>query len=303
MSIKYPDSWWYTVNGPFYWPHRSGNTFSTPNAILETGAHRYFRFNVKSEYANRLQQNAAAAGVWVRNLACYEVPGGYFCEGYMEPKYEGITYKTLADKLHPWAMEVSRESVDFIDETLQDIDDLLTFDYHMMHPVRLAGPDDLLHQGQYYPVAAFYRGNRPGAFQKPPPASAVAQIVRKNHMDFYQPYPTNDPVAVTFVLYTKGRSLTPRQLNDMLRSDYVGVNLIPLNTEDQKSLQKYDAGANLPDAVVTFFEKQGETAKEAFDIMEFIIKAATYAALGGLAYGAALLGFRGYKMLKAKKGK
>lgn len=302
MSVVYPDSWWYTVNGPFYWPHRSGDTFSAPNTPLVKGEHRYFRFNVKSAYASRLQQNAAAAGVWVRNMACYEVPGGYFCEGFMEPRYEGITYKTLANTLHPWAMDISQESVDFIEEALQDLDDLVTFDYHMVHPVRLAAPDDMLHKGQYYPVAAFYKGRKPGAFKKPPPASAVAQMLRDAGMDFYQPYPTNDPVAVTFVLSTKGRQLTPRQLNDLIKSDYVGVNLVPLDAKEQQSLQKYDAGANLPDAVVTFFEKQAETGAEALGVMDFLIKAATYAAIGGLVYGAASLSVRGYRALQSGRG-
>ena len=230
MPIVYPDAWMYRINAAFYWPYRTDQVVTTQEAIIPKGEHRYFRFNVKKEYVWDLQKQAAAAGVWVRNLACYDVPDGYFCEGFLEPKYEGVTYKKLASKLFPWAMEVSKESSNFLDEALQDFDDYLHMDYHTIHPVSIASEQDILHPGQYYPATAIYKGKRINSLSKAPPVDVIIAILRERGMDFYQPTMSVSATSVPFILKTGKEATTAKVVAELIGADIVVVNLKPLNT-------------------------------------------------------------------------
>jgi hypothetical protein len=270
---------------------------SSPDTHLPRGEYRYFRYNVLKKYAGDAKKQAAAACIRLNGRICYEVSGGdaYFCEGFLEPKCEGVYLSHLINTIHPMSIEVATQSVWGLEEMVNDIDDFLSFDYHAIHPVALAKADEKLLQGNYYPIAAFYKGRRDTTLYRPPTASEAELLLQPHGMGFYQPYPTKDPVAIAFVLYTGEQNPTPRQLADMLLADYVAVNLNPLDPDEQKALQDYDAGANLPDVISRFFEATGRGAADITALPIALLENLKYVSYAGIGLATAYVAFQVYK--------
>jgi hypothetical protein len=119
-------------------------------------------------------------------------------------------------------------------------------------------------------------------------------------------------MAIPFVLYTANQTPTPRHLADILLADYVAVNLNPLDPDEQRALQRYDAGENFPAAVTRFFETTGRGTSNILDLVTSLVEgvgggakaAAPYAnyilAAGVLGVGL-YYGSKVYKNLKAER--
>lgn len=302
-DLTYPDSFWYTLNNVYYWPYRGWDTASSLEYKLSRGDYRYFRYNVSKKWAGDAEKKAAAACIRLNGMACYETEDGnsYFCEGFLEPKCEGVTLGHLVKYLLPSQIEVATESVWGLEEALSDLDDFLSLDYHNIHPVTLAGADDKLLKDSYYPMAAFYKGRKPATLYRPPTAAEAQSLLSAQGMGFYQPYPTTDPVAISFVLYTANQTPTARELSDILMADYVAVNLNPLDADEQESLQSYDAGGNLPAATTRFFEAVGKGTSEVVDIPTALFDNLKYVAYAGIGLATAYVGFQLYQAMKEGK--
>ena len=276
---------------------------SAPTTPLPRGEYRYFRYNILKKYAQDTVKVAAAACIRVNGLNCYEVAGGdmYLCEGFLEPQCTGVNLGHLIQYLHPYSIEVATESVWGLEETISDLDDFLSLDYHNIQPVALAGPDDKLLAENYYPIAAFYKGRRPTTLYRPPTAAEANQLLSSQGMGFYQPYQDRDPVAISFVLFTANQTPTPRELSDLLMADYVAVNLNPLDADDQRALQAYDAGQNVPDTVTRFFESAGRGTADVLDISAAILANLRYVAYAGIGLATAYAAFQVYKFSQEGK--
>jgi len=300
VALTYPDSIWYTFNNVYYWPYRGWETVSDPNYTLERGEYRYFRYNVAKKWGSEPVRKAAAACIRLNGLNCYEVNDGesYFCEGFLEPQCEGVTLGHLIQYLTPMGIEVATTTVFGLEETLNDLDDFLSLDYHAIHPVTLAGPDDHLLPDNYYPVSAFYKGRKPTTLYRAPTAAEAQALLLAKGMDFYQPYRVQDPIAIPFVLYTANQDVTPRQLADILLADYVAVNLNPLDKDEQRALQAYDRGASLPAAVVRLFTAAGKGTADVVDIPAALLENLKYVAYAGIAAATVYAGVQVYKAVK-----
>jgi hypothetical protein len=302
-NLIYPDSLWYTLQNVYYWPYRGWEMYSSPQTKLPRGEYRYFRYNILKKYAGDAEKQAAAACIRLNGRNCYEVADGdmYLCEGFLEPKCEGVNLGHLIEYLHPYAIEVATESVWGLEESIADLDDFLSFDYHHIHPVTLAGADTKLLKESFYPVAAFYKGRRPTTLYRPPLASEANQLLESQGMGFYQPYLDRDPVALSFVLYTADKTPTPRELSDLLMADYVAVNLNPLDADEQRALHAYDAGKNVPAAVTRFFESAGRGTADVLDISSTLLANLKYVAYAGIGLATAYAAFQVYKFSQEGK--
>jgi hypothetical protein len=284
------------VNAVFYWPYRDNEVTASRDYQLKLGEHRYFRYNVNPENLHDVVVQAGAAGVWVRNVSCYDAEGGgKFCEGYLEPKYGGVTLGSLADKLFASTLEISLHPSGFVDEALQDLDDYLTMDYHTVHPVRMASQHDTLHPNSYYPTTLIYRGQRVGTWQKAPPPETVAAALREKGMGFYQPYKVVEPNSTTFILKTGDEVITPRQLALIMNADAAIVNLQTLDPTSQDLLEQHYTGETSKEAIVRFFKEAGEVVPETG---EKLLVLAKYAALGAGLLGIAWLGLKAYPVMR-----
>jgi hypothetical protein len=256
MTMTPPDSLWHTVNAVYFWPFRGWEMFMHPQTILEKGEYRYFRFVVPEKYADgdRIHSALSSACVLMNGGACYEDGDNYYCEGFLEPQCDGVTIGRIQDYLKASQIEIAKDGVGFLQELTTDLDDFLSMKSGSVVPTELAQADEQLLSGNYYAVAASYYGNRPGSLSAPLTAVAAKKTLDGQGMGFYQPYPDMDPIILSFILYTGANAPTPRDLNNLLKADYTAVNRLPLDKEEQESLWKYDAGKNIPDAIVHFFE-------------------------------------------------
>ncbi len=296
MPLVYPEwSFQYSVHAVYYWPYRDDQVTSDRGYRLRRGEHRYFRYNVSSANLHDVVQQAGAAGVWARNVTCYEVPGGHLCEGFLEPKYEGVTLGALAEKLFATALEVSLHPAGFVEEAIMDLDDYLTMDYHTLHPVQIAAETDILYPGQYYPATAQYRGVKPGTLSQAPPPDVVAEILRNKKMGFYQPYGDVSKDSVTFILRVGPTATTPKQLAELLNADAVVVNLQTLSKASQDLLRNEYDGATPTEKLIRFFDTAADKAQKALDTTVTVLK---YTAITAAVLGIAWLGLKAYPDVK-----
>lgn len=306
-SLTYPDSLWYTVNNVYYWPYRGWDATGDPSYPMGRGDYRYFRYNVAAGKPWSFDPNkrAATACIRLRGMSCYEVADGnsYFCEGFLEPECDGVTLNNLINVLYPTAIEVATESIWGVEEAISNLDDFLNFGYPEINPVTLAGPDDHLIADSYYPIAAFYKGKSQNTlYRSPTPAEAQSLLAVKG-MGFYQPYPTMDPTAISFVLYTANQTPTPRELQKILLADYVAVNLNPLDSDEQRALQEYDAGANSLDSVTRLFTATGQGVSGTLGLASTILENLKYIALVGLGVATVYAGAQIYGAARNREGK